>query len=470
MFISAKDLNIDYLYTIGDHVRIIETSESIVLADISDISYDLDTVYLRADINEPPRPSLRVEQTVRTILAIRQLQKKKTNILCTSHSSIPNGSLKENFQILKEMLEREIDPINPEVKNIIFVKSLEEMKRANEKYKESLIFLDNVRKTVPEERNPPANSSNTEFWKLVKDTTKINGALSSCHRDNLSLRVFSDGCFCNSYFARELEDITKIYNSENGNIKIWGIAGAKRDKLRAILLTEGKEDLLVNLDGGPIFVLLLWALINKAPSLGRTLPHTIGKLNKELIEKFFGDKWESTKAEALKIAEKINNGLIDIILPIDVLIEDEDGIEKVVDLRDIDKGRFISIGPNTIKMIGNISTKRIFLQNGSVEPRTTLETKSESITYLLIKSLLKRVDELFLNGGDTVSDVRSLENELELAKYRKDKLRELAVGGFVVHWWNYLNKGREIPPGVEFAYIGSLRNLYMVRRRQQDFT
>jgi len=450
-------------------VRIIETPENIVLADISDISHDLDTVYLRADINEPPRPSLRVEQTVRTILAIRKLQKKKANILCTSHSSIPNGSLKDNFQILKEMLEREMDPIEPEIKNIIFVNSLEEVKRANENHKESLIFLDNVRKTVPEEKNPPANSSETEFWKLVKNTTKINGALSSCHRDNLSLRVFSDGCFCNSYFCRELEDITKIYNSENGDIKIWGIAGAKTDKLRAILLTEGKEDLLVNLDGGPIFVLLLWALINKASSLGRTLPRSIGKLNKELIEQFFGKRWETTKTEALKIAEKIEEGVIDVILPIDILIEDEDGIEKVVDLRDIDKGRFISIGPNTVKMIGNISTKRIFLQNGSVEPRTTLETKSESITYLLIKTLLKRVDELFLNGGDTVSDVRSLEKELELAKYRKEKLRELAVGGFVVHWWNYLNRRGDIPPGVEFAQIGSLKSLYEVKRMQQDF-
>lgn len=58
-------------------MRIIETPENIVLADISDISHDLDTVYLRADINEPPRPSLRVEQTVRTILAIRKLQKKR---------------------------------------------------------------------------------------------------------------------------------------------------------------------------------------------------------------------------------------------------------------------------------------------------------------------------------------------------------------------------------------------------------
>lgn len=362
-----------------------------------------------------------------------------------------------------------MDPIEPEIRNIIFVNSLEEVKRANENHKESLIFLDNVRKTVPEEKNPPANSSETEFWKLVKNTTKINGALSSCHRDNLSLRVFSDGCFCNSYFCRELEDITKIYNSENGDIKIWGIAGAKTDKLRAILLTEGKEDLLVNLDGGPIFVLLLWALINKASSLGRTLPRSIGKLNKELIEQFFGKRWETTKTEALKIAEKIEEGVIDVILPIDILIEDEDGIEKVVDLRDIDKGRFISIGPNTVKMIGNISTKRIFLQNGSVEPRTTLETKSESITYLLIKTLLKRVDELFLNGGDTVSDVRSLEKELELAKYRKEKLRELAVGGFVVHWWNYLNRRGDIPPGVEFAQIGSLKSLYEVKRMQQDF-
>ncbi|MEA1994322.1 MAG: phosphoglycerate kinase [Euryarchaeota archaeon] len=450
-------------------MRIIETSENVVLADTSDIAHDLDTVYFRADINEPPRPSLRVEQTVRTVLAVRRLQKKKANILCTSHSSLVNGTLKENFQILKRVLEKEMDPISPEVKNILFVNSLEEMKKANGNNNGSLIFLDNIRRIVPEEKNPPPNSSDTELWKMLKDTTKINGALSSSHRDHLSLRLFSEGCFCNKYFARELEDITKIYNSKTEDIKVWGIAGAKRGKLRAILLTEGRDDLLVCLDGGPVFVLLLWALIKRASSLGRTLPHTIGKLNKELIEGFFGDNWKSTKTEALKIAEKIESGVIDVILPIDVIIEDENGVEKVVGLRDIDRGKFISIGPNTIKMIGNISRKRIFLQNGSVEPRKMLKAKSESITYLLIKTLLKRVDELFLNGGDTVSDVRSLEKELRLAKYRKDILRELAVGGFVVYWWNYLNKGRDMPPGVKFTQIGSLRNLYEEKRRKQEF-
>ncbi len=469
----TKDLNTLHLQNfLGDHVRVIETSENenVVLADLSDIDHELDTVYLRADINEPPRPSLRVEQTVRTILSIREQQKKKANILCTSHSSLPNGTLKENFDILKEMMEREMDPITPEVKNTVFVDSLEEMKKANQENNGSLIFLDNIRKVVPEEKNPPKNSSGTTLWKMLKDTAKINGALPTAHRDHLSLRLFSDDCYCNKYFARELEDITKIYNNSDDDIKVWGIAGAKRGKLSAILLTEGKEDLLVCLDGGPIFVLLLWALIKKASSLGRTLPHSIGKMNKELIEKFFGDKWDTTKTEALKIAEMIENGVIDVILPIDIIIEDENGVEKVVGLREIDRGKFISIGPNTIKMIGNISRRRVFLQNGSVEPRKALEEKSESITYLLVKALLKRVDELFLNGGDTVSDIRSLEKELQLAKYRKDKLRELAVGGFVVHWWRYLRRGGTMPPGVEFAQIGSLRSLYRKKRRQQDFT
>ena len=449
-------------------MKIINGHSEVILADLSDIPEELHTVFFRTDINEPPKPSLRVEQTVNTVLKIRSLQNRRANILSTSHSSRSNGTLRENFDVLKNELERKMDPISPEITDFVFVETLEELKKANETCTSSLIFLDNVRKVVPEEKDPPRSSTKTELWKVLKGISKVNGALPCCHRDNLSLRVFSEGCFCNDYFIQELEDITHLYGVEDG-LKIWGIAGAKSSKLDAILVTENREDLMVTLTGGPVFVLLLWALINETHSLGRTLPSNIGKANRELLEQLYSGEWDKAKMKALSLAEKIEGETIQVILPIDVIIA-VNGKERVVDLKDINKGRFISVGPNTMTMMGNICANRIFLQNGSVEPRSALEKKTESGTLLFMREMLRNVKTLFVNGGDTVSDIRFLEKELDLPKYRAHgTLRELAVGGFVVDWWNYLSKDGKMPPGIAFAHTGSLRTLYEKSREEQSF-
>ncbi|MBU7027089.1 MAG: phosphoglycerate kinase [Theionarchaea archaeon] len=455
-------------------MKIIRGYEDVILADLSDVPEELGTVFFRTDINEPPLPSLRVEQAVETILQIRSLQTPRANILSTSHSSKTDGTLKGNFEILKIELERKMDPVSPEISDMVLVNTLEELNKANEKYTSSVIFLDNVRKAVPEEKNPPKHSTQTELWQTLKGTAKVNGALPCCHRDNLSLRVFSDNCFCNDYFVQELEDITLLYGVDKEDadeeLRIWGIAGAKSSKLDAILVTENREDLIVSLTGGPVFILLLWALINEARSLGRTLPDNIGKANRALLEQLYSAEWDKAKMKALTLAKKIEGETIQVILPIDVIIE-VNNREKVVDLKDINKGRFISVGPNTMTMMGNICAKRVFLQNGSVEPRSTLENKTESGTLLFVKEMLRNVETFFVNGGDTVSDIRLLEKELDLPKHRKNgKLRELAVGGFVVKWWNYLSKNGKMPPGIAFAQTGSLRTLYEKSREEQSFT
>jgi 3-phosphoglycerate kinase len=449
-------------------MKIINGRKEVILADLSDTPEELGTVFFRTDINEPPEPSVRVEQAVDTIMKIRALQNPRANILSTSHSSLPDGTLKKNFAILKDVLERNLDPISPEISDIILVPTLAEFKKANEEKDSSLIFLDNVRKAVSEEKKPPKNTTKTALWKMLEGMAKVNGALPCCHRDNLSLRVFSDGCFCNDFFIQELEDITHLYGADEG-LKIWGIAGAKSSKLDAIFVTENREDLMVALTGGPIFILLLWALIKEGSTLSRTLPSNIGKANRQLLEKLYTKDWDKARKKALNLVEKIESQTIQMIFPIDVII-DIDGTETVADLKDINKGRFISVGPNTMTMMSNICAQRIFLQNGSLEPRETLENKTESGTYLFMKEMLRNVKTFFINGGDTVSDIRLLESELDLPTYRKNgKLRELAVGGFVVDWWNHLSKGGKIPPGIAFAQTGSLRMLYEKSREEQSF-
>lgn len=443
-------------------MHIIESNGiKIVLSELKDSMAELGDVYLRTDINEPPAPSLKVEQAADTITDIRKQQSPTANILCTSHSSKIDSSLKDNFNVLRNEIEKRIDPISPEIEGCLFVNTFEELTKANKENEGHLIFLDNIRRVVSEETKPPVNSSESFLWKYLNPYTKINNALSCCHRDHLSLRVFTDGCYCSDTFVKELQAITDLYTASDNDVKIWGVAGAKRDKLDSIYLTEGRDDLMVALDGGPILVLLIWALAREARSFSRVLPSNIGKENRELIERFFGGpKWEVIKHKAIKIAKMIEEGAIDIILPIDVIVDDG-GVEKTVSLSAINKGRFLSLGPNSLTMLGEICARRQFVQTGSVEPKEYLDRGEESTTYNLVKEVLRHSSRFYINGGDTVSDIRSFETPLKLYKYREKKTyRELASGGFVVKWWGFLNSGKNIPPGVRYASIGSFKSLY----------
>ncbi|MHC1598741.1 MAG: phosphoglycerate kinase [Candidatus Methanofastidiosia archaeon] len=443
-------------------MHIIESNGiKIVLAELKDSMTEFGDVYLRTDINEPPAPSLKVEQAVSTILHIRGKQNPNANILCTSHASDVSMTLKDNFDVLRDELEKQTDPISPEIEGISFVTSLEKLAKENKAKEGHLIFLDNVRKVIQEEIKPPSNTSGSKLWKFLQPYTKINNALSCCHRDHLSLRVFTDGCYCSDTFVNELHTITDLYSSSDSDVKIWGVAGAKLDKLDSIYLTEGRDDLIVALDGGPILVLMIWALSKEARSLSRILPDHIGKENRALIDSFFGGpKWDMIKNKALQIAKMIEEGAIDVILPIDVIVESE-GIEKTVSLSAINKGRFLSLGPNSLTMLGDISARREFMQTGSVEPKEYLKRGAESSTYNLTKEVLRHARAFYINGGDTVSDIRTFESSLKLYKYREKKMFwELASGGFVVKWWGFLNSYKNIPPGVRYASIGSFKSLY----------
>ena len=452
-------------------MKILKTPHhDLVFAELSDLPETTGTAYFRTDINGPPGPSVRMAQTVDTISDLRKRQEKGSNILIIAHASKAEKSIEENFKELKTEIENSKVKATLPIKNILFARDFEELKKLNSSNKDSIVFLENIRKVCSDELVPPSESTKTEFWEYFTQYTKINGALSCCHRDALSLRIFADGCYCNDHFTSELYDITQLYTDRN-ELKMWGVAGAKSEKLDAIRLTEGRDDLMVVLDGGPVFVLLLWALSQKAPSLKRTLPTSIGKENTELIEKFYKKNWDKVKENALEIAKKIENGSISMILPIDVNIKKPDGTTKTVNLKEMGEGKFESIGPNSITMIGNMAAKRIFLQNGSWEQRENLDCcKTESTTNSFCKEVLNKSSKFFINGGDTVSDIRTLENELKLSKFReKGKLKELAVGGFVVHWWKYLYYGKYVPHGVNYAEIGSFRTLYKKKKEQRGF-
>ncbi|MCC7569277.1 MAG: phosphoglycerate kinase, partial [Candidatus Methanofastidiosa archaeon] len=154
-------------------MHIIESNGiKIVLSEFKDSVSEFGDVYLRTDINEPPARSLKMEQAVRTITQIREMQDPKANILCTSHASDVKKSLSDNFEILRMEIEKEIDPIAPELNGCAFVNSLDELSRANKEYEGHLIFLDNVRKTVAEETKPPENSSGSALWRYFSPFDK----------------------------------------------------------------------------------------------------------------------------------------------------------------------------------------------------------------------------------------------------------------------------------------------------------
>ena len=183
-------------------MKILKTPHhNLVFAEFSDLPETTGTVYFRTDINGPPGPSVRMEQTVNTIKNLRKYQQPGSNILITAHASKAEKSIEENFKEFKQEIENPKTKMPQPLTSIYFAKDITELKKLNESNKDSIIFLENVRKVCAEELNPPENSSKTDYWQYFTQFRKINGALSCCHRDSLSLRLFADGCYCNDYFT-----------------------------------------------------------------------------------------------------------------------------------------------------------------------------------------------------------------------------------------------------------------------------
>ena len=275
-------------------MKILKTPHhDLVFAEFSDLPEKTGTVYFRTDINGPPGPSVRMEQTVDTICNLRKHQEDGSNILIVAHASKAEKSIEESFKELRTEVLNSAKNLTLPLENILFAHDLNELKKINSSNKNSIVFLENIRKICGEELVPPNDSTKTISGSILQYTNKW--ALPAVI-GMLFLRLFADGCYCNDS-SQELYDITQLY-TETKEPKLWGVAGAKAEKLDAIRLTEGRDDLMVVLDGGPVFVLLLWALYQKAPSLKKTLPASIGKENTELIEKFYTKNWEKVKENA----------------------------------------------------------------------------------------------------------------------------------------------------------------------------
>ena len=176
-------------------MKILKTPHhDLVFAEFSDLPETTGTVYFRTDINGPPGPSVRMEQAVDTICELRKHQEPGSNILVIAHASKAEKSIEDNFSELKAEVENSKVKTALPLKNIFFARDMEELRKLNESNKDSIVFLENIRKVCGDELVPPTDSTQTEFWQYFTKYTKINGALSCCHRDALSLRLFADGC------------------------------------------------------------------------------------------------------------------------------------------------------------------------------------------------------------------------------------------------------------------------------------
>ena len=158
-------------------MKILKTPHhDLVFAELSDLPETTGTAYFRTDINGPPGPSVRMEQTVDTICDLRNHQEDGSNILIIAHASKAEKSIEENFKELKTEIETsKVKPTLP-IKNILFARDFEEMKKLNSSNKDSLVFLENIRKVCSDELVPPSDSTKTEFWEYFTRYTKIGRA------------------------------------------------------------------------------------------------------------------------------------------------------------------------------------------------------------------------------------------------------------------------------------------------------
>ena len=83
-------------------MKILKTPHhDLVFAEFSDLPEKTGTVYFRTDINGPPGPSVRMEQTVDTICNLRKHQEDGSNILIVAHASKAEKSIEESFKELR---------------------------------------------------------------------------------------------------------------------------------------------------------------------------------------------------------------------------------------------------------------------------------------------------------------------------------------------------------------------------------
>ena len=347
------------------------------------------TVLLRLDLNVPLKNGVITDETRinKIIPTIDLLIKRNTKILIVSHVGRPNGkvnkdlSLKSICQSLEKKIKIKIKLIN---KDIFKIKKNDLFKEPEDK----IIFLENIRFYVEEERNELNFSKHlASFADLF-----VNDAFSCSHRSHASLCKITE--FLPSFAGLQLEAEVNALKKVTTEIKkpVTCIIGGSKISTKIEII----KNLIPRFDN----IIFVGGMANNILSYkGNSIGKSIYEKNcYNLIKEIF----DSSK-----------NQLCEITYPKDVLVgKNMDDIATIKDLKDIKNDDLIlDVGPKTLKKIQSIiENSRTVLWNGPAGyfENPNFAKGSFEIAKTIIKKNKSNSIYSVVGGGDTVAVINQL--------------------------------------------------------------
>ena len=341
-------------------------------------------VLLRLDLNVPIKNGIITDQTrIDKILpVINFLIKKRSKILIISHVGRPKGKINKDLSLkpICENLEKKINQKVGLIRNDILGLDRDDLFKNP---KEQIIFLENIRFFIEEEKND-ANFSK-HLSKLVD--IFVNDAFSCSHRAHASISKITE--FLPSYAGLQFETEIKALKKVTTDIKkpISCIIGGSKISTKIGII----KNLIPKFDN----IIIVGGMAN---NILNYLGNPIGKSFKE-------GKCQSIIDDIFKTAK---NHSCKIVYPEDVAIgkstEDKAQIKELNEITNDDL--ILDIGPKTINRIKDtIENSKTVLWNG---PAGYFENPSFALgSYEIAKKIVEKNKKKsiysIVGGGDTIA-------------------------------------------------------------------
>ena len=341
-------------------------------------------VLLRLDLNVPIKNGIITDQTRidKVLPVINFLIKKRSKILIISHVGRPKGKINKELSLkpICENLEKKINQKVGLIRNDILGLNRDDLFKNS---KEQIIFLENIRFFIEEEKND-ANFSK-HLSKLVD--IFVNDAFSCSHRAHASISKITE--FLPSYAGLQLEMEINALKKVTTDIKkpISCIIGGSKISTKIGII----KNLIPKFDN----IIIVGGMANNILDY---LGNPIGKSFKE-------GKCDSIIDDIFKTAK---NHSCKIVYPEDVAIgkstEDKAQIKELNEVNNDDL--ILDIGPRTINKIQNIiENSKTILWNG---PAGYFENPSFALgSYEIAKKIVEKSKNNLIysivGGGDTIA-------------------------------------------------------------------
>ena len=341
-------------------------------------------VLLRLDLNVPIKNGTITDQTrIDKILpVINFLIKKRCKILIVSHIGRPKGKINKDLSLkpICEILEKKINQKVTLVKDDILGLKRDDLFNDS---KEQIIFLENIRFYVEEEKND-VNFSN-HLSKLAD--IFVNDAFSCSHRSHASVSKITE--FLPSYAGLQLETEINALKKVTTEIKrpITCIIGGSKISTKISII----KNLIPKFDN----IIIVGGMAN---NILNYLGKPIGKSIKE-------DNCGSIIDDIFKTSK---NHLCKIIYPEDVVVgknlKDKAKIKELNEVKNDDL--ILDIGPKTINKVKEIiENSETVLWNGPAGyfENPVFANGSYEIAKKIIEKNKKNLIYSIAGGGDTIA-------------------------------------------------------------------